>query len=128
MNVVEWSKSNVDYARKLVDSAMEGARTGEGEFLKGESLAPFLSKSARQALAPAVVGACLGALGGYFAIGRRSKTTGLAFAFLGGAIGFGASMIWDNRHFTASVAGSAWKRIGKTRDEHGFEKNPIDYA
>ena len=128
MNVMEWSKSNADYGRKLVDSALEGARTGEGEFLKGESVAPFLSKTARQALAPAVIGACLGALGGYLGNGRRSKTTSLACAFMGGAIGFGASMVWSSRHFTASVASGAWKRISKTRDEHWFEKNPIDYA
>ena len=58
MNVMEWSKSNVDYGRKLVDSALEGARRGEGEFLKEESLASFLSESARQSLAPAAIGAC----------------------------------------------------------------------
>jgi hypothetical protein len=128
MNVVEWSKSNVDYGRKLVDSALEGARTGGGEFLKEESLAPFLNESARQALGPALIGACLGALGVYLGNGRRSKTRALAGAFVGGAIGFGAGLIWDSRHFTARVASGAWKSIGKTRDEHWFERNPIDYA
>ena len=37
------TRSVRDYGRKLVDSALEGARTGEGEFLKEESLASFLS-------------------------------------------------------------------------------------
>jgi hypothetical protein len=128
MNVREWSKSSVDYGRKLVDSAVEGARAGEDEFLKEEPLIPYLGKSARQALAPAAIGACLGVLGGYLANRRRSTTRALAGGLLGGTIGFGAGMIWQNREFTASVASGAWKSIGKTRDEHWFEKNPIDYA
>ena len=128
MNFVQWSRSSVDYGRKLVDSAVEGARTGEHEFLQEESLGPFVSESAQQALGPAVIGACLGAVSGYLWNGRRSRTTGVACALLGGAIGFGAGVSWDSRHFTASVASGAWKRIGKTRDEHWFEKNPIDYA
>ncbi|HYM75370.1 MAG TPA: hypothetical protein VE377_05265 [Candidatus Dormibacteraeota bacterium] len=128
MNVMEWSKANVDYGRKLVDSALEGARTGEDEFLKEESLPSFLGESARQALAPAVVGACLGALGGYLGTGHRSKTRALVGAFLGGAVGFGAGVIWESRQFTASVASSSWKSINQTRDEHWLEMNPIDYA
>ena len=128
MNFVGWSKSSVDYGRKLVNSAVEGAHAGEIEFLNEEPLDPYLRESARQALGPAVIGACLGALGGYLGNGRRSRTRALACGLVGGAIGFGAGLIWDSRHFTASVASGAWKSIGKTRDEHWFEKNPIDYA
>lgn len=128
MNVLEWSKSSVDYGRKLVDSAVEGAHTGEGRFLKEEPLAPYLGESARRALAPAAFGACLGLLGGYLGNGRRSTTRALADGLLGGVIGFGAGMIWENRQFTASVVSGAWKSISKTRDEHWFEKHPIDYA
>jgi hypothetical protein len=128
MDVVEWSKSNVDYARKLVDSALDGARTGEGEFLKEESLTSFLSESARHALAPAAIGACLGALGGYFGTGRRSRARALVGGLLGGAIAFGAGLVWESRQLTASVASKSWNSVSKTRDEHWLEKNPIDYA
>lgn len=128
MNVREWSKSSVDYGRKLVDSAVEGARTGEDKFLKEAPLTPYLAQSARQALAPAAIGACLGVLGGYLADRRRSSTRALAGGLIGGAIGFGAAMIWENRQFTASIFSGAWKSVGKTRDEHWFKKNPIDYA
>jgi hypothetical protein len=128
MNFLEWSKSNVDYGQKLVNSALEGAHEAEDEFLKEESLASDLSESARHALAPAMVGALLGALGGNLGNGRRSSCRTLAFGLLGGAIGFGAGMMWENREFAASVASGAWKEISKTRDEHWFEKNPIDYA
>ena len=128
MDFLEWSKSNVDYGRKLVDSALEGVRTGEDEFLKEKPLGPFLTKSAHGALQPALMGACLGALGGYLADRDRSKARTFAWACLGAAIGFGAGVIWDNRHFTAHLATGAWKNLEKTRDEHWFEKNPIDYA
>lgn len=128
MNFLEWSKSSVDYGQKLVISALEGAHEGEDEFLKEESLASDRSESARHALAPAVAGAILGALSGSLGSRRRPSTRALAFGLLGGALGFGAGVIWENRQFTASVASGAWKKINQTRDEHWFEKNPIDYA
>ena len=128
MNFLEWSKSSVDYGQKLVNSALEGAHEAEDEFLKEESLASDFSESARHALAPAVVGAILGALSGNLGNRRRSSTRALAFGLLGGALGFGAGVIWENRQLTANVASGAWKKINQTRDEHWFEKNPIDYA
>ncbi len=128
MNFMEWSKSSVDYGHKLVSSAVEGAREGEDEFLNEEPLAPYLGETARQALVPAVIGAYLGALGGSLGGNRRSSTKAAAYSLLGGAIGFGAGLIWQNRELSASVASSAWKKISQTRDEHWFEKNPIDYA
>jgi hypothetical protein len=127
MNFLEWSKSNVDYGRKLMDSAVEGAREGENEFLRDESLGPYLERSALRAIAPTMIGACLGAAGGYLA-SRRSRKSALICCLLGGAIGFGVGVAWENRNLTASVASGAWKRINKTRDDHWFEKNPINYA
>jgi hypothetical protein len=127
MNMLGWSKSELEYGRKLVDSAVEGARRGESEFLKDESLGRYLETSALRAMAPTMLGACLGWFGGYFESGR-SKRRALACALLGGAIGFGAGVVWQNRKLTTSVASGAWKSINKTRDAHWFEKNPIDYA
>jgi hypothetical protein len=128
MSFMKWSQSGVNYGRRLVGSAFQGARSGENEFLNQEPLAPFLNESARQAVCPAVIGACLGVLGGCLGNGRRSTARTLACGFIGGAIGFGAGMIWESRDFTACVASGAWKNIDKTRDERWFEKNPIDYA
>ena len=127
MNFMEWSKSELDYGRKLVDSATEGARWGESEFLKDESLSRHLERSALHAIAPTIIGACAGFLAGSLENSRSSSKT-LACALLGGAIGFGAGVVWENRKLTASVAAGAWKSLNKTRDEHWFEKNPIDYA
>jgi hypothetical protein len=127
MNVLEWSESELDYGRRLMDSAVEGARRGEAELLKDESLVRYLESSALHAMVPATVGACLGWLGGYFDDGR-SKSRALMCGFLGGVIGFGAGVIWQNRKLTASIASGAWKTVSKTRDAHWFEKNPITYA
>jgi hypothetical protein len=128
MNLMEWSKSSVDYGQRLVNSALEGVREGEEEFLREESLSPRLTESARHALMPALIGAYLGAFGSSLAQGRRSTSRAVAFGLLGGAIGFGAALAWENREIGSTVASSAWKRIRQTRDEHWFEKNPIDYA
>jgi hypothetical protein len=128
MNLTEWSRSSVDYGQRLVNSALEGAREGEQEFLKEESLSPRLTESARHALMPALIGAYLGAFSSSLAQGRRSTSRAVAFGLLGGAIGFGAALAWENREMGSSAASGAWKRIKRTRDEHWFEKNPIDYA
>ena len=127
MNFMEWSKSEVDYGLKLMDSAVEGARQGEEEFLKDESLGLYLERTAWHAVAPTIIGACLGLLGGYLDK-KPSPTRTLVCGLLGGAIGFGAGVVWENRDLTTSVASGAWKSINKTRDERWFEKNPIDYA
>jgi hypothetical protein len=128
MNFMEWSKSSVDYGQRLVNSALEGAREGEEEVLRDESLSPRLTESARHAMVPALIGAYLGAFGGTLGNGRRSTSRAVAFGLLGGAIGFSAALAWENREIGVSVASSAWKKIKQTRDEHWFEKNPIDYA
>jgi len=128
MNFVEWSESTVDYGKKLVNSAVEGALDGEKDFLREEPLTPYLEQSARLAVRPAILGACLGILGGCAGSSRRSPAKALACGVLGGAIGFGAGMLWESRDLTAKVAANAWKRVTQTRDEHWFERNPIDYA
>ena len=128
MTLREWSKASSEYGRKLVNSGLEGARSGQEEFLHGKSLKPFLSESARHALAPAVVGACLGVLSGKADNGDRANGKAFAYGFLGGLVGFGAGMAWESRELTESIAFGALRTITKTRDEHWLEQHPIDYA
>jgi len=127
MKILEWSKSELDYGRKLMDSAVEGARRGEEKFLNDESLSCHLEHSALHSVVATIFGAGLGWLGGYLE-NRRSRSRAFRGALLGGAIGFGAGLIWQNRRLTASVASGVWKSVSKTRDAHWVEKNPIDYA
>ena len=128
MKVSEWSKSNIDYGKKLLDSGLEGARSGEGEFLHGEPLAPFLEESARRALEPATIGVFLGLLSSCAGNGQKSNSKTLLYGLLGGVIGFGVGVAWGSRRLAASVASSAFRSMGKVRDEHWLENNPIDYA
>jgi hypothetical protein len=128
MNLPSWSKSNLDYGRKLVHSGWEGARSGGEEFLHGEPLTPFLSDSVHHALRPAALGVCLGVLSTFPARRHHSASATFAYAFFGGVIGLTAGLVWHSRGLAENVASSAWKNIGKVRDEHWFEKHPIDYA
>jgi hypothetical protein len=128
MDLREWSKSNSDYGRRLLDSGIEGARSGEEAFLDGESLTPFLTESVSSALIPAALGACIGVLSSYPGYREKSITRALVYGLLGGAIGLGAGLAWESRRLTASVAGGALRNIGRVRDEHWLSKHPIDYA
>ncbi len=127
MPVQNWLKSNVNYTRKLVHSAAEGARSGEGAFLHGEPLAPQVNQWAKSALSPALLGAFIGALAAWSG-SRRNPLKAVAHGAVGCVIGFGAGFTWKSRRLGASIASSAWKEIGSTRDEHWLEMNPIDYA
>jgi hypothetical protein len=128
MALGKWVKSNVDYGRRLVDSGLEGARSGQEEFLNGEPLSPFLGKTVRGALRPAAVGVGVGLLVSYPISRKKSVAGTILFGLVGGAIGLGLGLAWENRRLSASVAGGAMKSIGKVRDEKWLSKNPINYA
>lgn len=124
MTLREWSKYEIEYGRKLMDSGLDGARSGGHEFLEGKPFTPFLRDAARNALGFAAAGACIGLMQGR----KKTGLKALAFGVCGGAIGFGVGMAWSNRRLAASVASAAWKKVGRVRDEHWLELHPIDYA
>ena len=128
MKLCDWSKSEIDYGRKLFSSGLEGARSSREEFLHGKPRTPFLSESTGNAMGVAAIGACIGLLGSYLGSQHKSARRAFAFGIFGGAIGFGVGVAWGNRHLAANVASGVWKNIGRTRDEHWLERNPIDYA
>jgi len=128
MDLREWSKSEVEYGRKILGSSLEGARAGEEEFLNGKALGQFLGESALEALKPAALGACLGVLGSHAGNKSSSVAKTLLLALAGGAIGFGAGIAWQTRRLTASAAKGALRNTHRLRDEHWVEKHPIAYA
>jgi hypothetical protein len=128
MSLGEWVKSNVDYGRRLVDSGIEGARSGQEEFFDGKPLTPFLGDVAKGALVPAAIGAALGLVISYPLCRQKSKTAIFAYGLLGCAIGLGAGLAWESRELSASVAGNAMKKMGRVRDQQWLDKHPIDYA
>lgn len=125
--LAQWSKAEVEYGRKVLDSGLEGARSGREAFFEGRSVTPFLTQSVRNALKPAAIGACIGVLSSC-PERRRSAFRAIGCGLLGGAIGFAAGLLWESRQLTVSMASGALRNIGKTRDEHWFERHPIDYA
>jgi len=128
MDLSKWSKSEVEYGRKVLGSGIEGALSGRADFLNGRPLAPFVNESVREALKPALLGACIGLLGSR--VGNQNGSIGrmLLFGLLGGAIGFGAGVAWESRSMTASAARGALRNIHAARDEHWVEKHPVAYA
>ncbi len=88
----------------------------------------MFNESIRNALKPAAIGASIGALGGCPGNREKSIARVLAFGLLGGAIGFGAGLVWQNRRLAASVACGALRNMDRVCDEHWLEKHPIDYA
>jgi len=128
MELRNWSKSEFEYGRKVLNSALRGARSGREEFLKGTSLSPFLGEEVRNALKPAAVGAFIGLLGGFLGNHRSPVGRALAFGLVGWAIGLGAGFAWQTRGLTECAASNAFRNIGKLRDEHWLERHPIDYA
>lgn len=128
MRVAEWSKSEVEYGRRVLNSGLEGVRTGQEAFLHGRPVTPFLHESFRKAFVPAAVGACVGVVSGCPKDGHRSLGRLLTSGLLGGLIGLTAGVVWESRLLAASVAGGAVARIDETRGEHWLERNPIDYA
>jgi len=126
--MTQHKRSNADYGRKILDSGLEGARSGRAAFLHGRPLTPFLNESVRDALKPAAIGACIGLLGSYPGNSRNSAGRALAYGLVGGVLGFGAGVAWRSRFLSASVVSGAWKNIDRVRDEHWLEKHPIDYA
>jgi hypothetical protein len=127
MNFRQWEQSNAKYGRKLMKSGLEGARSGGEAFLQERPLVPFLNDSARKALTTAAIGAGLGLVRG-LAASRHRSVKALAYGVCGGAIGFSAGVAWESRLFGKTVVAAAWKNIGRVRDEHWLEENPIDYA
>ena len=127
MNFREWSQSEVEYGRKVLHSGLAGARTGRETFLNGRPLTPFVSEAVRNASVPAAIGALVGVLARQ-PRDRQCACKTIVFGLLGGTIGLSIGMVWQSRDLTASVAGAALRSIGKVRDEHWLERNPIDYA
>jgi len=128
MELRNWSKSEFEYVRRVLNSALDGARGGRKAFLKERPLTAFLREEIRSVLKSAVVGACAGLLGSYAGDRHRSISRALAFGFAGWAIGLGASVAWETRGLTACVTNGALRNIGRLRDERWLERHPIDYA
>jgi hypothetical protein len=128
MTVAEWSRSTVDYGRKLMESTVSGVRVAEDQFREGGHLAPYFERCARRSTTPATLGVVLGACAGYYSGRSRRVARIVAGGILGGLAGFGIGMLWETRQLSQTVGSSVKKNVRQVRDEHWLEQNPIDYA
>lgn len=128
MNVTEWVGENLEYGRKLVDSALEGAQAAGGVALGDQTVPKVLVKSAPSALGLAAIGAGVGVLCSYLGNKRKLSGESVAFGVLGGVAGLLVGLGWSTRHLTKGAATGAMKHMSNVRDERWLERHPIDYA
>ena len=122
------SASSVKYGRKLVNAGITGIRNGQ-DLARGEqSLSKIAAEAARDSLALAAIGACIGLLRSQFAEKRDRPAKALALGAIGSVLGFCVGFGWKTRKVTSSVAHSTARELRRARDEHWLELNPIDYA
>ena len=120
--------TRVEYGQKLVNAGITGIRTGQDSARGEESLRKIAADAARDSLALAAIGACVGLLQSQFADKRDRRAKALALGALGSVLGFCVGFGWKTRKVTSSVAHSTTRELRRVRDEHWLELNPIDYA
>jgi hypothetical protein len=122
------ANTRMKYGRKLVNASINGIRSGQ-DMARGEQpLRRIAADAARDSLALAAIGACVGLLRSRFADRRNRPAKALALGAIGSAIGFAVGFGWKTRNVTSSVAHSTARELRRVRDEHWLELNPIDYA
>ncbi len=110
------SYRNHTYGRKVIEAAISGISKSE---------APGTSQPPAGLILKCLTGAVFATWADTHVVKRPSRLPRTA-AYA--AIGFLATLAWNTRNVTGAMARSAAKEIGKVRDEHWLEMNPIDYA
>jgi len=112
------------YSRRLLQAGIDGMRS-EDESFTNAGADCCLADSARSAIKAALIGGGLGLLGSGLARQRKNR---IPTVIACGAIAFCIDLAWETRSLSARVASRASHEIGKVRDQHWLDKNPIDYA
>src|SRR3954464_9313093 len=114
MHVAEWSKSEVEYGRRVLNSGLEGVRSGQEAFLHGRPVTPVFRGSLCNAWKPAALGACIGILTGCRKDHHRSLARIMTSGLFGGLVGLAAGVVWGPPLLCARAA-----RGGLSPDEKG---------
>jgi len=125
-----WLKSELEYGRDLIHSAVQGARSAGEHALATEPVGTMLARSARASLPWAAIGASVGLLSVYSARKHESIRNQALFGILGAVIGigFGTNVALSTRQLTGEIVHGAVRNINAVRDAHWLAKHPIDYA
>jgi hypothetical protein len=112
-----------DYGRELLHAGIDGIKAGERLSLRSPDV--HIAKSAGQSLVAAAVGGTV-ALILCKVTDRRRRVLQTMVAC--GTAAFCADFICRTRNVSSKMIECAEKEIGKVRDQHWLESNPIDYA
>ena len=123
-----WLKSELEYGRDLIHSAVQGARSAREHALATEPVGTMLARSARASLPWVAIGASVGLLSVYSARKHESIRNQVLFGILGAVIGFGTNVALSTRPLTGEIVHGAVRNINTVRDAHWLAKHPIDYA
>jgi hypothetical protein len=120
----DWVHDNLNDARKLIGSGVEGAKSAMERSDKRVNLADSTRASWKAAVVGATVGVVAGVLGDH---DKRPRG-----ALLGGAIGATLGLIvglaWETREAVGAVVHGATERMSAVRDSQWLDRHPIDYA
>ena len=83
MELRNWSKSEFEYGRKILNSGLEGARSGREAFLNGRPLTPFLGEVSSQCLEACRRWSVHWRVGRLSQNRHRSVSRALAYGFVG---------------------------------------------
>ncbi len=114
-------KRGIDYAIDLVQAGWDGV-------LSVRTVPTQTGGLGTGFLAPAAIGAGVGALGACL---KRDRVAGHRVAvgsLVGTALGLGVGVAWASRGYAATAARSARQRVTTVRDAHWLESHPIAYA
>jgi hypothetical protein len=128
MSISEKIKTNLAYGQELVESGVEGAKEARKATLESPETTDIVTAAAQESWQAATVGVLAGAIFGVLADDRKPLRGVITGGLLGAAAGFAGSFAWKTRPLTSSMVHGASKRIGRTRDKHWLDNNPINYG
>jgi len=106
--------NDLTYVRDMIGAGWKGAVAAR----------PSVRAQAGILVAPAVLGAGIGALSAYLRKDRRTMSRSASAGLIGAVVGFSAAAAWVSR----GSARAALRNVNTVRDAHWLEKNPIAYA
>jgi uncharacterized protein YcfJ len=127
MSTIRSLKSDFRFARNLVGAVL-GATVAVAAKKSEPSALTALSRAAKTAWGPAMLGAAVGILAS-----RPNKNQNAGYqtavgGLVGGAIGFCAGVAWESRQVTGAMARHAVSNVNVVRDARWLEKNPVAYG
>jgi hypothetical protein len=128
MSISEKIKTNLAYGHELVESGVEGAKEARKATLESPETTDIVAAAAQESWQAATIGVLAGAIFGVLADDRKPLRGVITGGLLGAAAGFAGSFAWKTRPLTSSMVHGASKRIGRTRDKHWLDNNPINYG